>query len=61
MDVVLAARNFQDVLDQIDYLNAIAAQDKHVAADVANAKQQISAAAARTKAIRKTASTRRRA
>lgn len=54
VDVVLAARNFQDVLDQIDYLNAIAAQDKHVASDVASAKQKIFAARLRTKAIRTT-------
>ena len=52
IDVLLAARSFQDVLDQLDYLGAIAAQDKHVAAAVATAKLQARVARARTSAAR---------
>jgi len=48
LDVVLAAKSFQDVLDQMDYLGAIAAQDKRVAAEVATAKRQVAAARKRT-------------
>ena len=32
VDVLLAAQSFNDVLDQLDYLGAIAKQDKTVAA-----------------------------
>ncbi len=52
VDVLLAARSFQDVLDQLDYLGAIAAQDKSVAASVATAKNQVAAARAHTRALR---------
>jgi peptidoglycan DL-endopeptidase CwlO len=52
VDVLLAARSFQDVLDQLDYLGAIAAQDKHVATAVAIAKNQVAAARAHTRAVR---------
>ena len=52
IDVLLAAKSFQDVLDQLDYLGAIAAQDKHVAASVATAKRAAAAARARTHAAR---------
>ena len=52
VDVLLAARNFDDVLDQLDYLNAIASQDKHVAGQVAIAKAQIKRQRATTKKVR---------
>jgi murein DD-endopeptidase MepM/ murein hydrolase activator NlpD len=52
VDVLLAARSFQDVLDQLDYLNAIAAQDKHVAAEVGAAKRDVTVARAKTKVVR---------
>src|SRR5579862_6982299 len=48
IDVVLAAKNFQDVLDQLNYVSLVAAQDKHLAAQVGTAKQQVSAARAST-------------
>ena len=54
IDVLLAARSFQDVLDQMDYLNAIAVQDKHVAQRVASAKAQVAGARRRTHAAKKT-------
>ena len=48
IDVLLAARNFNDVLDQLDYLGAIAAQDKRVASQVATAKREVKVARKRT-------------
>src|SRR5260370_2781486 len=52
IDVLLAAKNFQDVLDQLDYLGAIAKQDKHVADAVGTAKQQVKVARAKTAVVR---------
>jgi murein DD-endopeptidase MepM/ murein hydrolase activator NlpD len=52
VDVLLAARSFSDVIDQLDYLGAIATQDKHVAQQVATAKQQIRVQRAHTKKIK---------
>ena len=48
VDLLLSAKSFQDVLDQVDYLGAIAAQDKRVAAEVAAAKRQIKIARRKT-------------
>jgi len=53
IDVLLAARNFNDVLDQLDYLGAIAAQDKSVATEVATAKRQIKRQRAATTKVRR--------
>jgi len=53
VDVLLAARSFQDVLDQLDYLGAIAAQDKTVAAQVATAKLQVKVARKQTTTVRR--------
>ncbi len=53
VDVLLAARNFSDVIDELDYLGAIAAQDKTVAEQVATAKHQIARQRARTTKIRR--------
>jgi murein DD-endopeptidase MepM/ murein hydrolase activator NlpD len=52
VDVLLAARSFSDVIDQLDYLGLIAAQDKRVARQVATAKHQITVQRARTTTIR---------
>ena len=52
VDVLLAARSFNDVLDQLDYLGAIAKQDKTVAAQVATAKRQIKRQRAATTKVR---------
>jgi murein DD-endopeptidase MepM/ murein hydrolase activator NlpD len=54
VDVVLAARSFDDVLSQLDYLGAIAAQDKRVAAQVAASKRQVGVARRRTSSVRRT-------
>jgi murein DD-endopeptidase MepM/ murein hydrolase activator NlpD len=40
LDVILASRSFEATMDQLDYLNAIAGQDKQIASDVAVAKAQ---------------------
>jgi murein DD-endopeptidase MepM/ murein hydrolase activator NlpD len=52
VDVVLASRSFQDVLDQLDYLGAVATQDKNVAAQVATAKHQVKVARKQTAVVR---------
>ena len=56
LDVVLAAKSFQDVLNQMSYLDAIAAQDKRVAAEVKAAKAQAAAARRHTISVRRTVS-----
>ncbi len=54
LDVFLGARNVQDALDQVQYLNDIGQQDKRIAREVATAKGQVKAARAKTKALRTT-------
>jgi murein DD-endopeptidase MepM/ murein hydrolase activator NlpD len=54
LDLLVAAKSFQDVIDQVDYLGSIAAQDKRVAAEVAAAKRQMAAARRHTSAVRRT-------
>jgi murein DD-endopeptidase MepM/ murein hydrolase activator NlpD len=53
VEIVLKARSFQDALDRLDYLSAIADQDKHVATAVATAKRQVKAARAKTAVVRR--------
>src|SRR5256885_9053052 len=52
IDVLLTAKSIQDVLDQLDYLGAIASQDKKVATAVSTAKRQVKAARAKTAVVR---------
>ena len=52
VEVILASKSFQDVLDQIHYLEAIARQDKRIAAAVAGARDEVHVARERTKKIR---------
>jgi septal ring factor EnvC (AmiA/AmiB activator) len=52
IDLIITAKSFQDVLDQIDYFGAIAKQDKQVATAVATAKRQVKVARANTKTVR---------
>jgi murein DD-endopeptidase MepM/ murein hydrolase activator NlpD len=54
LDVFLGARNVQDALDQVQYLNDIGQQDKRIAHEVATAKAQVKAARAKTKSLRAT-------
>jgi murein DD-endopeptidase MepM/ murein hydrolase activator NlpD len=53
VDIVLAARNFDDVISTLDYLGAIATQDKKIALSVAAAKRQVTVARAETKKVRR--------
>jgi murein DD-endopeptidase MepM/ murein hydrolase activator NlpD len=52
VEVILASKSFQDVLDQIHYLEAIARQDKRIAAAVAGARDEVHVAREKTKKIR---------
>ena len=54
LDVVLGSRSVQDAMDQIQYMNAIADQDRRIAAQVKYAKLQVKAARAKTKKLRNT-------
>jgi murein DD-endopeptidase MepM/ murein hydrolase activator NlpD len=52
IDLLITAKSFDDILNQLDYLGAIATQDKKVATAVATAKRQVKIARARTKTVR---------
>jgi murein DD-endopeptidase MepM/ murein hydrolase activator NlpD len=52
LDIFLGARNVQDALDQVQYLNEIGDQDRRIAREVAVAKAQVKGARAKTKALR---------
>ena len=52
IDLVLQAKSFQDVLDEIDYLGLVANEDKTIAAQVAQAKQAVLEARKKTKQVR---------
>ena len=56
IDLVLQAKSFQDVLDEIGYLGIVANSDKTIAAQVQSAKLQVVAARKHTAAIRQTVS-----
>jgi murein DD-endopeptidase MepM/ murein hydrolase activator NlpD len=53
VDVLLNARGFADMLDQLDYLNEIGEQDRSIALQVASAKRQMARARAKTNGLRK--------
>jgi murein DD-endopeptidase MepM/ murein hydrolase activator NlpD len=52
LDVFLGARNVQDALDEVQYMNEIGDQDRRIAQEVATAKAQVKAARAKTKELR---------
>jgi murein DD-endopeptidase MepM/ murein hydrolase activator NlpD len=52
VEVILESKSFQDVLDQIHYLEAIARQDKRIAIAVADARNDVQLAREHTKTIR---------
>jgi murein DD-endopeptidase MepM/ murein hydrolase activator NlpD len=52
VEVIINSDSFQEALDHIHYLNAIAAQDKRIAADVAEAKAEMKVTRAKTKKTR---------
>jgi murein DD-endopeptidase MepM/ murein hydrolase activator NlpD len=51
-EVIINSDSFQDALDHIHYLNAIAAQDKRIAVEVADAKAEMKVTRAKTKKTR---------
>src|SRR5437773_2280622 len=54
LDIVRGAASIADALDKLDYVRAIADQDRRIARAVATAKRQVTAARARTARIRAT-------
>jgi murein DD-endopeptidase MepM/ murein hydrolase activator NlpD len=52
VDVILQSSSLQDALDQLHYLSAIAKQDKRIASQVADARDEVHLARERTKVIR---------
>jgi murein DD-endopeptidase MepM/ murein hydrolase activator NlpD len=52
VEVIIESDSFQDALDRIHYLEAIAEQDKRLAAQVAEARDQVHATRERTKKVR---------
>ena len=48
IEVVLGARSLQDIIDQIDYLNTIASQDRQIVSQVAEGRLRVQQARART-------------
>ena len=52
VDVVLQAKSFSDVMDQLDYLSTIANQDKSIALAVSAAKKQVRVQRKRTMTLR---------
>ncbi len=52
-DVILAARNFADLLDRLDYLEEISRQDQSIALQLSTAKKRTAAARRRTNEARR--------
>jgi murein DD-endopeptidase MepM/ murein hydrolase activator NlpD len=52
VEVILESKSFQDVLDQLHYIEAIAQQDKRIANTVAGARDEVHVARERTKTVR---------
>jgi murein DD-endopeptidase MepM/ murein hydrolase activator NlpD len=52
LDVVLSASSFGDLLDGLDYVNEVGAQDRHIATSVGTAKVAARAARERTRRVR---------
>jgi murein DD-endopeptidase MepM/ murein hydrolase activator NlpD len=52
VEVIIESDSFQDALDRINYLDAIAQQDKHIATRVRDARDQVHATRERTKVVR---------
>ena len=52
VEVIIESDSFQEVLDRIHYLGAIAQQDKHIAARVRDARNEVHRTRERTKVVR---------
>ncbi|MFL5911066.1 MAG: murein hydrolase activator EnvC family protein [Gaiellaceae bacterium] len=57
VDLVLQAKSFQDVIDELDYLGLLAKADKTIAAQVQTAKLQVAAARKKTAAVKQSVQT----
>jgi murein DD-endopeptidase MepM/ murein hydrolase activator NlpD len=53
LDLVLQAKSFQDVLDEISYLDLIANQDATIAQQVSSAKHRVTVARLKTSTVRR--------
>lgn len=53
LDIVLGSQSLQDVVDQVEYLNQIAGQDRRIANEVASAKRRVRVARAHTAKLRR--------
>src|SRR5947208_14451144 len=51
VEVIIESDSFQDALNRIHYLNSIAQQDKHIAARVRSARNEVHATRDRTKVV----------
>ena len=56
LELVLQAKSFQDVIDELDYLGLIAKEDEQIAAEVATAKHNVVVARKRTVKVRQSVS-----
>jgi len=54
LDLVLQAKSFQDVIDELNYLGLIAKQDTVIATQVATAKKDVAMARKKTASVRST-------
>ena len=52
LEVLLSAKTFTDLISQADYVNAIVAQDRHIAGQVGTAKQRVRRQRQHTKRFR---------
>jgi murein DD-endopeptidase MepM/ murein hydrolase activator NlpD len=52
LEVLLGARSLSDALDQIDYMDAVASQDREIVAQVSTAREATRSARARTAKVR---------
>ncbi len=52
LEVLLSAKTFSDLISQADYVNAIVAQDKHIAGQVGTARQRVHRQRKHTKRFR---------
>ena len=53
LDLVLQAKSFQDVVDQVDYLGRVAQENRNIVAQVAHARDRVTAARAKTAKVRR--------
>ena len=53
LDLVLQAKSFQDVVDQVDYLGRVAQENRSIVAQVAHARDRVTAARAKTAKVRR--------